>query len=425
MNARSNAANPTLEAALLYIENGWALVPLAPKCKTPCHELLPINPATGKRGWQPLASSLATARDVESWFRRVPNLNIGVICGQASGGLVVVDFDKTPPTDWHSPLTPRSVTGRGEHVFFRTSEPVPGHCLVHNSQKLGEIRSDGGYVVVPPSVHPSGQAYEWAEQLSPTDLDWDFAPPPAWATAGCKVGSLQRGEGKQVNHIDYLLTPSTHSIDYLLTFWPDELIQAVALILGIEPEKATPDGLGQRFCCVLPGHEEEHPSASLYRHDNGLAIYRDWHRRSGDANYLLPEVYASQAYGVARKLNKPELTTWQLRLLVQTGLVKPAEVRMPPLPSNAKPSVQRVYEGFRLLLQCKWVYEYGAPTAFSWRFASAWCGISERHAGPAIQELLRSQIIRIVGHHRRMGRPMALFLPTDLSLTGSIREPVS
>ena len=38
---------------------------------------------------------------------------------------------------------------------------------------------------------------------------------------------------------------------------------------------------------------------------------------------------------------------------------------------NVRPSVRKLYEGFRLLLGCKWLYAHGEPTTFSWRLAAA------------------------------------------------------
>jgi hypothetical protein len=41
-----------------------------------------------------------------------------------------------------------------------------------------DLRGDGGCVVAPPSVHPSGQHYAWVAQRSPDDVA--LAPLPQW-----------------------------------------------------------------------------------------------------------------------------------------------------------------------------------------------------------------------------------------------------
>ena len=41
-----------------------------------------------------------------------------------------------------------------------------------------DLRTEGGYVVAPPSVHPNGNAYSWADGLSPAEVE--IAPTPAW-----------------------------------------------------------------------------------------------------------------------------------------------------------------------------------------------------------------------------------------------------
>jgi hypothetical protein len=161
---------------------------------------------------------------------------------------------------------------------------------------------------------------------------------------------------------------------------PDHAL-ACAAVLGVPTAQ-----VGQGFLCVLPGHREDRPSASLHWDPKtGALKYRDWHARDGEAWYTLPDVRASLACGRAVRLPRPSVATWQLRLLVEAGLLTPYPVPARRLSPGAPPAARTVYEGFRFLLACKWWHTPQAPTAFSWRFAAAWCGLGERHVGDAMQ----------------------------------------
>lgn len=403
-------------AALEYAQMGWALVPLAPRSKQPHSGLLPRDSHTGKPSWRLLAANRPSEREIIEWFRREPEINIGMICGSASGGIVAADFDRPTPEGWHIPVTPRSITRRGEHLFFRSTDPVPGRALLLGGDHIGEVRADNSYVVVPPSLHPTGQPYQWAKLLSPFDLDWTFAEPPGWLVILPKptqpAFSHPDLQGKQVKNILYSLTHGTAGDELGAWCSSDGFVQAAALLLGIEADKVVGENLGKPFRCILPDHGERRASASLYRRRDGLVVYRDWHRRDGTEFYYLAEVYASGFYGHSCKLSSPELAVWQLRLLVDMGFVAPAYVPMPDLPAFATPAMVRVYDGFKLLLGCKWLHTPGEPTPFSWRFASVWCRVSERHAGAAIGGLIRAGVIRIAGQFTTARQKrLTLFLP--------------
>jgi hypothetical protein len=95
------------------------------------------------------------------------------------------------------------------------------------------------------------------------------------------------------------------------------------------------------------------------------------------------------------------VATWQLRLLVEAGLLEPSPVPSPALPSDVPPAVRKVYDGFVFLLGCKWWHTPHAPAPFAWRFAAAWCGLGTRQAGAAMRWLLAHGWLRPVGTHRR------------------------
>jgi hypothetical protein len=168
------------------------------------------------------------------------------------------------------------------------------------------------------------------------------------------------------------------------------------------------DRVGQGFRCILPDHDEVHPSASLHWDPKtGTLMYRDWHERSGVEWYTLPDVCASLAYREPVRQRGPSVATWQLRLLVEAHILEPYPVPSRPLPLGVRPAVRKVYDGFLFLLACKWWHTPEAPTPFSWRFAAAWCGLGAYHVGDAMRWLLAHGFLRQVGKHGRA----ALFLP--------------
>jgi hypothetical protein len=199
---------------------------------------------------------------------------------------------------------------------------------------------------------------------------------------------------------------------------PEVALRCAAVIERLVGRSLRLNRIGRSFRCILPGHIDHRPSASFWwdvtdtAHHvaTGTLVYRDFHaqpvRRErehlGPAPWLsLPEVRASLAYGQACLLKDAETWTWQMRLLVEAGVVWPAPVKARPLPPGVRPAVHRVYDGFQRLLDCKWLLKPGEPTTFAWRFASAWCGVGERHIGEAMIWLLQHGYLRKVGAHRR------------------------
>ena len=107
--------------------------------------------------------------------------NIAVATGTPSG-IIVIDIDSTGLSTKlekkHTPFykTWKAKTGNGTHLFYR----LPENVIVKNSTKkidpVIDVRGEGGYIILPPSVHASGKRYEWINDPTETEL----ADIPAW-----------------------------------------------------------------------------------------------------------------------------------------------------------------------------------------------------------------------------------------------------
>lgn len=172
-----------LNAALSYAARGWPVFPL--KGKKPLTE----------HGFK----DATTEPDIiVEWWGRWPDANVGIACGAKSADVVDIDSQKgeaamvewlqergifdEAKTDLNS--TPISLTSKGKHVLFQPSGKLRN--LVRAAEGV-DIRTDGGYIVAPPSIHPdSGKVYEWAKGKSPEDIA--LAPFPDWMIEYLETG---------------------------------------------------------------------------------------------------------------------------------------------------------------------------------------------------------------------------------------------
>ncbi|NIS63386.1 MAG: AAA family ATPase, partial [Proteobacteria bacterium] len=65
--------------------------------------------------------------------------------------------------------TPSVKTGKGYHYYYRYKEGVRSFQKRDNLPGI-DLRGDGGYVVAPPSIHPSGGIYQWVEGKGLEDI---------------------------------------------------------------------------------------------------------------------------------------------------------------------------------------------------------------------------------------------------------------
>lgn len=156
--AGRDEATPTLDAAMRYADLGFSVIPVVFRGKLPAVS------------WKSYQSELASEGDLETWFAKGRCHNIGIVTGAISG-LIVVDADSDETVAWaetNLPHTPTAKTARGRHYYFRYS-PCIGSAVKAGGRKL-DIRSEGSFVVAPPSIHSSGASYTWVEGRSLEDL---------------------------------------------------------------------------------------------------------------------------------------------------------------------------------------------------------------------------------------------------------------
>lgn len=157
-------------AALSYVRAGFAVFPLRPGGKEP-------RTKNGLNDWTDDEESV-----VEVWTA-FPDSNVGIVCGEPSGGLLVVDLDLHPERDvygtdalgeWERghgglPETCTQVTGSGGYQLLFRVPPGTKAPTYKNSELGVDTRGDGGYIVAPPSVHPCGGTYQW--EVPPDELE--------------------------------------------------------------------------------------------------------------------------------------------------------------------------------------------------------------------------------------------------------------
>lgn len=158
-----------------------AAAPARAEVLGPIFRVRPRDKRPLRRGWQAEAST--DSASIGRLWQECPDANLGLLCGVRSWAL---DVDGAEGLDTLAdledlnrwlPLGPASVTGSGGiHLFFAPSDRVR-----NSVRRLGaglDSRGKGGFVVLPPSVHPCGNRYRWLPEREP----WTCPLPeaPAW-----------------------------------------------------------------------------------------------------------------------------------------------------------------------------------------------------------------------------------------------------
>ncbi len=147
--------NPVHAIASRLVELGVSVVPIPHGTKHP-----PIP-------WAKYQRVIPSETELKSWF--ASDTGLGVVCGSVSGNLCALDFDKFGAYErWarsipNPELFPTDVRGDRYHVFIRLKHSPKSSVMTlkGESETVGEFLGEGKLAVIPPSVHPSGEARRW------------------------------------------------------------------------------------------------------------------------------------------------------------------------------------------------------------------------------------------------------------------------
>jgi DNA polymerase I-like protein with 3'-5' exonuclease and polymerase domains len=154
---------------------------------------------TDRKGWQ---EQRPTADNLDQFFPPGEDLNIGLLLGKPSGGLVDVDLDSHEGVSVAQHLLPNTgmVSGRQgkprSHYWYVVADPPPKASAKFKDRDVNfyrhpgdgerelegtdekktlllELRSTGGQTIVPPSAHPDGDIYTWHSFGPPAEVSLD------------------------------------------------------------------------------------------------------------------------------------------------------------------------------------------------------------------------------------------------------------
>jgi hypothetical protein len=173
----------TFDYACLYASNGFSIIPLWEKSK---------KPSIGS--WEPFKELHPSKEELEKWFLDSDN-NIGLITGKISS-IFAIDIDGQETYEYFiqeinslsdtqlaqsikDTMKIKTGSGNTNLIFqfdpneFTIGDELPNIILWKDSSNQNKnhseirIKGEGGYIVVPPSIHENDKAYKLVNGINP------------------------------------------------------------------------------------------------------------------------------------------------------------------------------------------------------------------------------------------------------------------
>jgi len=195
--------------ALEWHDLGFSVIPIhtiVDKNECTCGD--PDCHSPGKHpalNWTRFQKNRSTRENIIAWLEhdgKYKGYNIGLVTGAVSNNIFVVDVDVGPGKEGREtifdlqiehgefPETIRVTTGSGgDHYFFKAPE---GERIITDKNILGpgiDIRGEGGMVVTTPSLHHSGNLYEFHEGSARK-----IADSPEWLLSAVREKATEKAD---------------------------------------------------------------------------------------------------------------------------------------------------------------------------------------------------------------------------------------
>ena len=149
---------------LEYLKKGFSVIPIG-------IDKRPLIPS-----WKEYQSRKPTSEEIAKWCSTLNPVGIGIVTGTISG-IAVLDIDvgaEMKGLDL-SPTPSVRTGGGGWHHYYKFPSSGTIQCSNGFRNKM-DFKAEGGYIIAPPSLHKSGNRYEWSIPFE----NEDFAEMPAW-----------------------------------------------------------------------------------------------------------------------------------------------------------------------------------------------------------------------------------------------------
>jgi hypothetical protein len=454
----SSSPHPKLLEALACAQRGLPVFP--------CYNVLPDGacsctdgPHCGTMGKHPRVAggfyaATTDEHQIRAWWAKWPDANPALRTGKTSKRVVIdIDPRNGGSLTWDDLIAeygrpPDTVEvqtgGGGRHLYFVQPDGV---IISSGADILGvgvDIKADGGYVMLPTSDHWTGGLYEYEVSSHPDEVP--VASLPAWVLVKLiqdkKISTdviapdesmpqvhIPAGPpGVQDKHILFRGAPSREPgqlteiplpLEPSADLWKSARllghIRQMALFLGVPAtafrREPSPMGtLTKAFPCILHG-DVTHPSAYLRMGKEGTAVYVDRHDKGAPPQMSLPRVYRAMVHGELRPFpgrrheQQQLIAMWQVRLLQDAGCEPVPVIPHRSMHADAPEGAKVAYRDFIRLLQVKGV----ATSAYTYRFAREWTGLSVPKAAEAVRWLRIHKYLKVAERITRGNGQMALY----------------